>query len=84
MEFQPLINSIIALVGVLGGWVLNNISNSIRTLQEQDIHLAEKVQDIEVLVAGAYVKRDEMQEMTKAIFKKLDRIEGKLDLKADK
>lgn len=64
--------------------MLNNISNSIRTLQEQDIHLAEKVQDIEVLVAGAYVKRDEMQEMTKAIFKKLDRIESKLDLKADK
>lgn len=84
MEFQPIINLAIAIVGVLGGWVLNNISNSIRTLQEQDIHLAEKVQDIEVLVAGAYVKRDEMQEMTKAIFKKLDRIESKLDLKADK
>lgn len=84
MESQDFINLIIAVIGILGGWILNSISTSIKTLQEQDIHLAEKVQDIEVLVAGAYVKRNEFGDITKAIFAKLDKIESKIDNKADK
>lgn len=84
MESQDFINLIIAVIGILGGWILNSISTSIKTLQEQDIHLAEKVQDIEVLVAGAYVKRNEFRDITKAIFAKLDKIESKIDNKADK
>ncbi len=39
---------------------------------------------IEVLVAGDYVKKDEYSAMMNAIFAKLDRIEDKLDKKADK
>jgi len=36
------------------------------------------------LVAGSYAKRDELDKMAAAIFLKLDRIEAKLDTKADK
>ena len=39
---------------------------------------------IEVLVAGHYVTRPDMDKLGDAIFKKLDRIEGKLDGKVDK
>jgi len=84
MDAQTAINLAFALVGVLGGWILNSLRDSIKTLHEQDGQLADKVQEIEVLVAGAYVKRDEMEKLSDAIFKKLDRIEHKLDSKADR
>ena len=45
---------------------------------------ADKVQHIEVLVAGTYVKRDDMEKLGGALFAKLDKIEAKLDGKADK
>lgn len=57
---------------------------AVRDLQAQDRELAEKVSSIEVLVAGAYVKREELREISAAIFKKLDRIEQKVDSKQDK
>jgi hypothetical protein len=46
--------------------------------------LADKVSEVEILVAGSYVKRDELSAMTNALFAKLDRIEEKLDKKVDK
>jgi len=53
-------------------------------LRSQDSKLAEKVGNIEVLVAGQYVKRDDMDKSMTALFMKLDRIEDKIDKKADK
>jgi hypothetical protein len=35
-------------------------------------------------VAGSYVKRDDMDKLTTALFTKLDKIEAKIDQKADK
>lgn len=84
MEAQTIINVAFALIGGLGGWVLNNLKSSIDELRKQDSLLADKVQHIEVLVAGTYVKRDDMDKFTQAIFAKLDRIEVKLDSKVDK
>lgn len=57
---------------------------SLKELQAQDKELANKVSSIEVLVAGQYVKRDDMDRSMTALFAKLDRIEDKLDSKADK
>ncbi|HEY0842480.1 hypothetical protein [Methylotenera sp.] len=84
MEAQTIINISIGLVGALGGWVLNNLKSSIDELRKQDSLLADKVQHIEVLVAGTYVKRDDMDKLGSALFAKLDKIEAKLDGKADK
>ena len=84
MEAQTFINIAIALVGALGGWVLNNLKSSIDDLRKADSALADKVQHIEVLVAGTYVKRDDMEKLGGALFAKLDKIEAKLDGKADK
>ena len=50
----------------------------------QDQILADKVQAIELLVAGEYVKRDQLERMETALFKKLDKIEDLLSKKADK
>jgi hypothetical protein len=91
MEAQTLINILIGACGALIGWVLKSIRESIRDLQithteltKADNALADKVQKIEVLVAGTYVKRDDLDKLSVALFNKLDKIEAKLDLKADK
>jgi hypothetical protein len=84
MDGQTLINIAIALAGAMGGWILNNLKSSIDDLRKADMMLTDKVQHIELLVAGTYVKRDDMDKLGSAIFTKLDRIEAKLDGKVDK
>ena len=81
---QQLFNIVLGLAGVLGGWWMKAMWESLKDLQVTDKALVEKVSKIEVLVAGEYVKRDDFQEFSKAIFTKLDRIEDKVDSKADK
>lgn len=66
------------------GWILNTVRDGLRDLQHADIELADKVQAIEVLVAGQYVKRSELEKLSDALFMKLDRIESKIDGKMDK
>lgn len=84
MDSQTAFNIAVALAGALGGWVLNNIKSSMDALHIADQQLSEKVQSIEILVAGTYVKRDDVDKLSTALFAKLDRIESKLDSKADK
>jgi len=57
---------------------------SLNELRSADARLTEKVQAIEVLVAGNYVTKSDLNVLTEALFKKLDRIESKVDNKADK
>ena len=63
---------------------MKTVFSSVKDLQQADQKLAEKVGEIEVLVAGHYCKKDDLEKMTTAIFTKLDRIEDKLDKKVDK
>lgn len=84
MDTQTTFNTVLSLVAFLGGWVLNSLRDNIRHLQKTDSELADKVQHIEVLVAGTYVTRDDLKGLTTALFAKLDKIEVKLDHKADK
>lgn len=84
MDFQVIINVLLGLVAFFGGIVVKGIYDSISLLQRQDADLATKVQSIEVLVAGTYVKRDEFERLAEAIFRKLDKISDILEKKADK
>lgn len=84
MEPQTIINVTFAVIGALGSWVLNRIWDALKDLQTADKALTEKVGSMEVLVAGNYVSRDELQKTVTAVFTKLDRIEDKLDHKVDK
>jgi hypothetical protein len=81
---QTLFNIAVGLVGALGGWILRTIWAEMKAMQATDSKLADKVSSIEILVAGQYVKRDDIQVLSNAIFAKLDRIEDKLDGKVDK
>lgn len=84
MESQDFINLALGAISFLGGWVVKNIQDSMKSLQDSDERLAAKVQAIEVLVAGEYVKRDDFDKKIDALFDKLDRIDQKLDMKANR
>jgi len=81
---QNLINALIAVVGSAFGWILKVIWDAVKELQAADDQLIEKVNRIEVLVAGEYVRREDFRADMDRLFDKLDAIDKKLDGKADK
>ena len=84
MDSQTIINTVIALVGFLGGWILKVIWEGVKDLQVVDKLLTEKVNTIEILIAGNYMSKHDFDKIAAAIFAKLDKIEDKLDKKVDK
>lgn len=84
IDAQWIANGLFTTIGLLVGWQVNSVRDSIRDLKAADEKLATKVQHIEVLVAGKYATRDEVRELGSQINEKLDRIVQKLDSKADK
>ena len=83
-DAQTYFNIAIAIFGGLGGWILNNLKDSLKALHDSDVALTNKVQNIEILVAGSYVTNQSLEKLTNALFNKLDKIDEKLDAKADK
>lgn len=84
MMDQALVNWLLAGFGGLIGFLLNVVWQAVKDLQKADKELSERVGEIEVLVAGSYITKTDFTSVTDAIFRKLDRIEDKLDGKADK
>lgn len=81
---QTLINWLLGGFGALIGFLLNAVWQAVKDLQVADTKLAAKVSEIEILVAGDYLRRDDFTHTIEALFKKLDKIEDKLDKKVDK
>lgn len=81
---QTIINWGLGIISTLGGFLLNALWTAVKDLQQADKDLADKVSAVDKVVAGDYVRRDEFLDMTKALFQKLDRIEDKVDRKADR
>ncbi len=84
MNEQTVFNVLVGIACSCLGWFMKTIFNSVKDLQQTDQKLAEKVGEIEVLVAGQYCKKDDLEKLSNALFTKLDRIEDKLDKKVDK
>ena len=81
---HEILYSIITFVGGIIGWLLKALWNSVKELQEADEEIIAKVNAIEVLVAGEYVRRDELRHEFNKLFSMLESIDHKLDRKADK
>ena len=81
---QTMINAIIGGFAAAGAFILRVIWEGLRELQKADVDLAAKISEIQLLVAGDYVKKDELDGVIKALFTKLDKIEDKLDKKVDR
>ena len=84
MDLQTAFNITLGLAAFLGGLLVREMWQALKDLQTADKALTDKVHAIETLVAGQYVSKDEFSRLADAIFTKLDRIEDKLDGKADK
>jgi hypothetical protein len=81
---HDIVLSIITFVGSIIGLVLKAVWNSVKELQEADEEIITKVNSIEVLMAGQYVRRDELRHEFNKLFNMLESIDNKLDKKADK
>lgn len=74
---QTLFNIAVGLGGFLGGFLLKIIWDAIKELRKT-------LGELEVRLPDAYVKKDDFQHFSDAIFRKLDKIEDKIDAKVDK
>ena len=81
---QELFNIAVGIAGVLGGWWLKVMWETLKELQAADRELVDKVSRIEVLVAGNYVRKEDFDRTIERLFDKLDHIEMKIDQKMDK
>lgn len=81
---QSFLNWVFGIVNIAIGAFMKVMWDSYTDLKKTDKELAEKVSNIEVLVAGQYVKREDFQNVTNQIFAKLDKILDKLEQKQDK
>lgn len=79
-----MINWILSILGAIAGFLMRTLWQSVKDLQESDKNIVSKIYEVDKLVAGQYVRRDELTSQMAAMFKKLDRIEDKLDHKVDK
>ncbi len=92
---QTVFNVAIGLSSFLGGWMLKIIWEGLQELRKSTTQQASDLSDVKVLLAGDYVSRDRFEAALAsmaasqaafqgAVFSKLDRIEDKLERKADK
>lgn len=81
---QVFVNWVLAGAGTLIGFLLNVVWQAVGDLQRADQLITAKLGEVEVLVAGAYVRKGDLARLSTDVFSKLDRIEDKLDRKADK
>ena len=81
MDFQDGFNVVLTAFGFVCGFLLKSVWEAVKDLQNADKELVTRISEVEVLVAGSYIKREDMESISRAIFSKLDRIDAKLDTK---
>lgn len=84
MDWQWIANGMFAVCGVLLGILYTNVRKDMEKQDEVLNTLTDKVQAIEVLVAGNYVHKNDWDKVNAALFHKLDQICEKIDRKADR
>ena len=81
---QTIINAVFAGLGAVLSFVLKIIWDGLRDLQRADIDLLNQIGSLKLNMSDSYIKKEDFDKMTAAMFSKLDRIENKLDGKADR
>lgn len=76
---QTLWNWIFGAANIIIGAVLKWVWDAHKELREADKELTDKVNKIEVQVAGQYITRPEFERAIQRIFDKLDHIEMKIE-----
>lgn len=75
MDMQTMINTMLGLIAFLGGWIMHSFKSQINDNRKDIEDTRGKLHEIEVLVAGKYMTREESKEQTDIILNKLDTIQ---------
>jgi hypothetical protein len=84
MDYQVMFNIVLGGFSFLCGFLLNNIWNEVKSLQETDKRTVDRLSAIETFVAGNYVTRQEFSHTMDRLFTKLDEIGTGLNGKVDR
>lgn len=84
MVDQSLFNIVLGAASILSGWWMKTMWSSLQHLQASDEKITDKLNEVEILVVGEYVRKADVDRGFNELNKKLDRIFDKLDGKADK
>lgn len=79
MPVELLWNAGLTLASVVGGWFLKVLSDEIHQLREEDKRLADRVNDVALIVAGDYVRKTDFDRFEDALMGRFDRLERKID-----
>jgi len=87
MGWQTVMEVALAALGLfsaLVGFIVKSIQSEMKEMREKYNAHTDKISDIEVLVAGVYVTRQEMKQEMTEVNRKLDSIIEKMANKADR
>jgi hypothetical protein len=83
-EAQMLFNIVAGVAGMFGSFILKSQWDAIKEGQQDRAQLAKDIASIQVLVAGDYAKREDVDRLGQTLFQKLDLISEQINRKADK
>lgn len=81
---QIIIDSLFAVVLLLVGWILNNVSQAVKSLRDKDDAIAKDITSVKVDIAAEKANREGIEKFLNRMDEKLDAIFEKLEKKADK
>lgn len=81
---QDMFNIVLTIAGALAGWWMKAMWESLKELRLEDQKIHQTVTQLQILVAGNYVRADQFNVFAASLGQQLTRIEDKLDHKADK
>ena len=76
MDMQTMINTMLGLIAFLGGWIMHSFKSQINDNRKDIRATNDRLHEVEVLVAGKYMTREESKEQTDIILNKLDTIQN--------
>jgi len=83
MDIQTLFNIVAALCIAMGGGIIKALWDKISLGEERHVRLSDKVHDINTLVVGDYVKRDEFTRVSEQLRGELVNMSSQLFQKLD-
>lgn len=84
MATGQIVDILLSITAFALGWMLKVIWGAVQDLQAEDKEIIDRLGRVELFVAQKYVTKDDMDKQISLLMAKLDRIENKLDTKADR
>jgi enoyl-[acyl-carrier-protein] reductase (NADH) len=76
LSYQDYFNMLLTLVAFLGAWWMRTVWSAIKSLEQTDAQVFAKVTEIQVLIAGDYAKKHEVDARMDRLGEKMSRIDG--------